>query len=191
MKIIMTHYKQYLGVAYAVLVLLLSGILYASAQENEVNAPTTDPVKTERVEQRKAKLSQAFQERIINLGSNITNRLTAHATRMSNIISRVETRIVKIKASGLDVSAGETSLAQAKNALMAAQSTLDELGSVRGAMGGDTPRETFVIIRTQYMGVRDLLKQSQAHLMQTVTLLKEATPRTSTTETDETAPVAH
>ncbi len=125
--------------------------------------------------ERRAMLASHMQDRIVNLASNVTTRLRAGTERMTNIITRIESRIQKLKAEGVDTSAGEAKLTDAKNALEAVKNTLAELGSVKSAMGSDDFRGSYAPIRIQLFAVRDLLRQTHTLIKETVVLLRNAT----------------
>lgn len=132
---------------------------------------------TERQENRefrRSAISRNAQDRIINLSQNVIARLVSATERMRNIVGRIETRIEKLKALGVDTAPAETKLNDAKNALLAVEDVLDELGSIETIVRGDTPRDSFSQVRTQFIGARDLIKQTQTLLIETVSLLKEA-----------------
>ncbi len=136
------------------------------------------------------------QDRLINLIQNVQTRLTAAINRMDNIIGRLDSRIAKLKAEGVNTIPAEETLTRAKENVIAAKATLASLSSPTQAIRGDSPRESFQMIKTQLGTVRDLLKETHRYLRETVGLLKtairEKTPLVSPTETGgtTTAPIA-
>ncbi len=203
MKIIISkHIPLYLSLIGIALSLFL--VASVSAQSTEPTDPT--PTDNSRMNgdqrmgtgtqapaqnaERKSALRKNVQDRIINLGSNVTSRLQAGVARLQNITGRLETRIDKLKQSGIDTTNAEIKLSEAKNALFAAQDTLNELGSVSKAVSSESPRESFKTVRIQFIAVRDLLKQSHALIKETITLLKDAVEKGSTpTEAPSETPV--
>ena len=125
-------------------------------------------------EERKAALDKRMQDRLVNLSSNIIARLTAATNRMDNIISRLDTRIAKLDADGVDTTLAKTKLEEAKKHQQSATDLLQSLDSVQSAVSGDTPRESFQAIRSQFITIRDDIKQTRGTLKFTVTALKDA-----------------
>ena len=119
-------------------------------------------------------VSETLQERVINLASNVSLRLTAATGRFGDIVARLETRIEKFKLEGVDTAPAEAKLTEAKHVLVSAIIALDGLPSAKAAVSGDTPREAMGEIRVQIMAIRDDLGRVQTLLRETIALLKEA-----------------
>lgn len=152
----------------------------AFAQEN----------KTERSE-RHATLKVEFQNRMVNLAQNVTNRLSFGIDRLANITSRIETRITKLKTMGIDTSEVEHKFLEAKDALQATRNIMVNIGSVQEAVGGDAPRIAFATIRTQFDEARTSLKKTHTLLSETVALLKKlpaSNTQNSATSSESTEP---
>jgi len=132
-------------------------------------------------EERRVALQKQLQDRIVNLASNVASRLNAATSRMENIIGRLDSRITKLKAVGVDTASAEAKLVEAKNALAETRAKLASLGSVHAAVTGETPRESYATIRAEFLAVRDGIKQTHALLRETVTLLKAAVRNTPET----------
>lgn len=131
----------------------------------------------DRVEVRKERrvtLQAKFQERIVNLSSNVIKRLSAGTERMSNIATRLETRIAKEKVLGVDTTNAEAKLAEAKSSIEKTREIITNLQSVQAAMSSDRPRETFIPIRMQFAAARITLMTSHALLRETISILKNA-----------------
>ncbi|HEU4677718.1 MAG TPA: hypothetical protein VFS75_03305 [Candidatus Paceibacterota bacterium] len=166
-----SHKALYYALAVAAGVLLF-GLEAAAAPdpavtpESAVTAPTPARGRTA--------LSSAVQDRIVNLASNISLRLTAATGRYGDIIARLQTRMEKMRAAGADTAAAEAKLAEAKASLTEAMTALDALGSVKDAISGETPRESFRAVRTNILAIRDDLKKTHALLRDTIALLKDA-----------------
>jgi len=124
--------------------------------------------------QEESPVPQALQDRVVNLASNVSLRLNAAAGRMSDIIARLETRTATLKGSGIDTTAAEGKLREAKAKLTSLTITLTTTSSVQQAVSGDTPRESWRAIRENLLSVRDGLKETHGLLRETVALLKEA-----------------
>ncbi len=185
--------------ASIVLALLLA--TSAFAEDTAPETPNQDPAsiqnsdndstvtRIERRVERKAMLAQGIQDRIVNLTSNVTDRLQAGIDRLDHIITRIDSRIVKLKAEGYDTTGAEQRVGDAKTTLEVAKKTLAEARSAKKAVGSDTPREAYKEIRVQLSGVQDLLKQTRALLKETVVLLKE-TMQKKGSETAETEAIS-
>ena len=142
-----------------------------SSPQNEAS-PTETPTSV-RAEHR-AQLERRFQDRIFNLSQNVSNRLLANINRFENISNRLDSRIIKLKNTGIDTSAAESKLREARSSLSEARSNLESLPSVQQALTSDVPQESFQKIRTTFLTTRDLLKRTHTVLTETVALLRNA-----------------
>jgi len=129
---------------------------------------------TEQKEEHRAAIQERAQDRIVNLASNVVMRLTSAIDRFGQIISRLDSRIEKLKNLEVDTSSAVAKLDEVKDSLSEAKNTITDLSSVREAVSGGSPRETFGIVRTELKTVRDLLKQTHSQLREVVSLLKDA-----------------
>ncbi len=145
-----------------------------SSSQNDT--PSTEAPTNIREEHR-VQLLQRFQDRIFNLSRNVSNRLTASINRLQNITDRLDSRIVKEKNAGKDTTRAEAKLDEAKQSLREARSKQSELPSVQQILTSDTPRESFRVVRANFLATRDLLKKAHAQLTETVLLLKNAPPQ--------------
>jgi hypothetical protein len=162
-----------LTIKTGILAIALSTVLLATmvSAQNSTGEPAQE-IKT-RLEE-KMRLPKSVQDRVVNLASNVNARLAKADERMSNIIGRLESRIAKLEAQGIDVSTAKETLSQAKNTQEAAQATLRDLASVQRAVSGEAPRETFNQIKIQFLAAKDLIRQTHRLLIQTVAELKES-----------------
>ena len=140
------------------------------AGQVRMNAEARQEARTERREAFEARV----QDRIINLGSNVHNRLIAAHERMLNIIGRLETRIQKLKTLGVDTASAEAKLLEAKNTLAEARTELTNIGSLEYVVRGDTPKESFAIVRGHFRAGQEKIRTVHSLLRETVTLLKDA-----------------
>jgi len=95
---------------------------------------------------------------------------------MTNIILRLNSRIEKQKALGIDTASAETKLAEAQQTLSIARTTLEGQGSLVQAITSDTPRERYRVLREQFLVVQFNLRATNALLRDTVILLKGGVP---------------
>ncbi len=152
----------------------------SAAEETPAEMPATErprdnaETRTEARALRKGALESHVQDRVINLASNVTARLTTALDRMSHAAARLDSRIDKLHAVGIETTLAETRLAEAQKAIEEGRTKLKNIPSIDTAVRGDTPRESFAIIRTEFVVVRDLMKQSHTLLIDTVALLKDA-----------------
>lgn len=124
--------------------------------------------------QKRTMLETRLQERIINLTANVTVRLLGVIDRFGNIISRLDTRIAKLKAQGVDTEKGEEKLSEAKRLLVETSITLENLQPVQSALTGERPQESFQEIKKDILAVREGLRTVRGLLIESVALLKEA-----------------
>jgi hypothetical protein len=171
MQISFTKRKiQYLYLGLIVVSLLLGLVSYARAQEagsQEAAVNTAMPA-------RKG-LTQAQQDRFINLVRNVYTRLEAAANRLNNIVVRIDERIVILNSQGVDTSEALVPFNQAKSRLSAITSALQEAkASAESGIVSDTPRERFTTARTQFLNIHKALREAFLLLRETVSALKDA-----------------
>ncbi len=160
--------------------LLCIGTFFAHAQEPEIAAPQNETITTtqeaaEYDPRAERTLSVQIQDRFINLITNIINRMKAANGRMENIIGRLDSRVAKMKLEGFDTSAAEEKILSARNNLTQAKSILETLPSPNTEIRSDTPRESFILIRTQLEFEKNFIRETHANLREAVQLLKVAT----------------
>ncbi len=160
---------------------LCAGITIAvAAEETPTPMPAVERVqnnaeaRTEARAERRGVLESNVQDRIINLASNVTGRLIAALDRMDHIAARLETRIDKLGALGIDTTGAKSRLTEAQKAIDDGNARLKNIPSTDTAIRGDAPRESFATIRAEFVVVRDLVRQSHTLLIDTVAILKEA-----------------
>ncbi len=159
-----------------------------STDHSQMTMPETRAEERREIrENRRGMLTENIQNRIINLGQNVTLRLASAIKRFENIIARIDSRIVKLKAEGFDTTSAESKLIEAKSSLTDTKNILNSIGSVRNAISGETPRDSFQIIRAQLIAVRDGLKNTHALLRETIPLLKSDNAQNVTETVEETS----
>lgn len=150
------------------------------ADETATETPTvsdTREANDARIEnraERRETITDNLQDRIINLASNVTMRLSSALERMDNISLRLESRMKKLEGLGVDTAPARTKLNEAHVAIEAGKSKLAHMSSISDAIRGGSPRDSFARIRPQFVEVRDIVRQSHTLLKETVSLLKDA-----------------
>ncbi len=134
-------------------------------------------------ENRTTTITRAFQDRIINLIRNIQTRLSAAIERMDNIITRLESRMAKMKSLGIDTTLAESKLSLAKESSLRAHDALTSARGTEISIRSATPQETFKTIRIQLIETRDHIRQTHALLKETSSALREAMRAGSTPQT--------
>jgi exonuclease VII small subunit len=138
---------------------------------------------------RQAELSERTKDRITNLAANISNRMDAAAARMQNIITRLESRINKLEASGLDTTEAVAALASAQQSIDAAVNALTRIDiTVQNAVTAENPRAAWVEVKAAYTSIREQLRTANTELRASVQALKDAA-RTTNSERGSAAAV--
>ncbi|MCA9360974.1 hypothetical protein KC845_00300 [Candidatus Kaiserbacteria bacterium] len=120
-------------------------------------------------------LSEPTQKRLINLASNMSNKMDAAVLRMEGIVLRLESRIAKTKAAGQDTSQAESELNKTKITLAEARATLKDIDQkVLLAVSSENPQSTMTILKETYVAIANTLRASHSGLRKTVSLLKSA-----------------
>ena len=146
----------------------------AMHDRQEERASTTaalQEIKTER----KAAFSQAIQRRVTNLASNISNRVDAAITRLQAIADRIESRINKLQADGVDMTDAKSSLEQARAALDEARTGIADIDTqVAQAVTSENPRQEWSAVKTTFLNVKIQLQSAKSLLNQCVMQMKQA-----------------
>lgn len=127
-----------------------------------------------RVKNQKA-LTDAKQQRIAKLASNMSYRMDAVVERYTNIIGRLEIRIEKMSQTGLDTAPATAELQKATATLAEAKSlltTIDKL--VYSAVTSPRPLSDWQIVKETYFKIAGLLRQTHENLHNAIILLKDA-----------------
>jgi len=153
--------------------------------------------RTERIEtrqavraDRQAALTEIRQQRILNLSANISNRMEAAIARLFSVIERLETRIMKMKETGLDTTAAEAKLREAAEHVASARALLSNIDAlVYNATTSEQPLTNWEGVRATYQEAAKLIRAGHQSLRETIALLQSAAPtpvaETTTTETAE------
>ncbi len=126
-------------------------------------------------EVRRAALSAIAQVSLTNLAANLSNRLDAYVRRITNVTTRLESRATRMKAEGIDVSAAEAKINDAKRELDSARGTLATIDiEVAAFVGSQNPRERWQTLRTSYESARTAIFAAHKATVEAVLLLKTA-----------------
>jgi len=152
-------------------------------QQPERVMPIMAQERQQQVEERSTQLQARAQERILNLAANMSNRMEAAITRIENISIRLESRISKLSAQGIDTAEAELQLAGAKLSIEAATESIAEIDElVTSMVMGEAARKGWIEVRKTFLTTRDHLRTAQAELRASVAALKLAL-REAATET--------
>jgi predicted PurR-regulated permease PerM len=126
-------------------------------------------------------LSERAQERVTNLAANISNRFDGIIARLQNITNRLNTRVEKLEASGIDVTLARISLSAADTALDDARGELGDIDeAVARVIGSSDPKTEWQNVRAKFMQAREHVRTAHTQLRNTVVNLKETAPATTT-----------
>ena len=124
---------------------------------------------------RRAQLDERAQERITKLSAGISYRMEAVITRFSNIISRIESRIIKSNALGIDTTKANNALASAKLSVEAATEEISNIDIiVYEAITSEDATTGWNTAKTKYASTRNHLLTAHNELRTCVSALKEA-----------------
>ncbi len=135
--------KQVIGIALIIVTTFLLLSTTVMAQETGSSSTTSVETTTEvgqeiiqntpenqvdlrqdRQKEQQVTLSEIRQQRILNLSANISNRIESAIGRLFNIIDRLESRIEKIKQTGVNTEPAELKLREAAHLLAEARAKL-------------------------------------------------------------------
>lgn len=117
-------------------------------------------------------LSDTARERVRHLAANMSNRLEAIRDRFENIEARVESRIEKSKAAGLDTTVAAAKAQEAKDALRDFSTEFSSIDSlVNEFVTANDPRQSWGEVRAVYQESRDDLLAAHSALLAAVNAL--------------------
>lgn len=162
--------RQYMYIALAILMLFLTPIAQVRAEGFLASNTEVTEQRTEKVF-----LTRAQQNRIINLTRNASARMQAAEDRLTNISERLNTRIAKLRATGMQTADAEQSLAQANASLLLAHNAITKAQTLaENAIMSGTPRQSFGLARTQFASGIEAIHDARNFLQQAVAFLKNA-----------------
>lgn len=151
-----------------------------SASSTGVTSSTTETVTVEPApvitDNMRAKLQPVAQTRITNLAANLSNRLDATTHRLENVSARLDSRLTKMKDSGLDTTAAALSLAKANDELAAAKKTLGTIDiEVTSFVGSENPVAAWARLETIYRNIIKNVLAAHSDLQTALTTLETTT----------------
>ncbi len=160
--------------AWAVETASTSGTSTASSTK-QITTPTPPiPAVTDNM---RAKLQPLAQTRITNLAANLSNRLDATVHRLENVSVRLDSRLTKMKESGLDTSVATFTLVKANDELAAAKKTLSTIDiEVTSFVGSENPIAAWARLETIYRTIIKNVLTAHAALGSTLTTLENSAP---------------
>ncbi len=177
MKHLYTRYS-----IFSIFSLCLIFAFSVSAQEDTLNTSPQEGSATQEQQrtrtERRAEFTEGMHNRVINLSRNVAGRFGSALIRMTNIMYRIETRITKLKALGIDTAPAETKLAEAKTALNNTEMSISSFVSAQNELSGDNTQEVFRTMQTYVRSGRESLILTHTLLKETVSLLKQAVQNT-------------
>lgn len=144
-------------------------------ERRENMASRTEAVREQIAERREA-LSERTRNRVLALADNISQKMLAAIDRLEQIIGRFETRLVALEARGIDGTAAQAKLDEAKDSLTTAKRIVnDEVNNlVDQTVDSENPRETWRAARTAFSEAREAIKDAHQDLREALALLKAA-----------------
>jgi exonuclease VII small subunit len=152
-----------------------------ATSSNLTNATSTTQAsstpKQEIKQLRQAALGVARQQRVLNLAANLSNRFDAASNRLLAIVTRLESRIVKLNNANFDTTAASEELRVAAKHIAAALTTLGNIDKqVNDATTSTEPQNKWRGVFQSYKEAAISLRAAQTSLKQVVALLKNTTP---------------
>ncbi|KKU50236.1 MAG: hypothetical protein A3F53_01070 [Candidatus Zambryskibacteria bacterium RIFCSPHIGHO2_12_FULL_48_10] len=129
----------------------------------------------QRAQQRNASSTEKRMELQSNIAKkravNTSRVLTATVERLGNIATRIESRIAKVKAAGGDVTQSEAAIAEARNHLSLAKTSISAFTSIDLSTGD--VREKYDRVKAVAAEVKTHLREAHRSLMKAVVSLKK------------------
>jgi uncharacterized membrane protein len=144
-------------------------------QEGRVSVPERESEHQDLRQENQNTLNNTKQVRITNLAANISNRTDAAIERFTKISTRLETRIEKLKLTGIDTTEAEQKLDTAKKTLSQARTNINTIDTlVYNATTSPTPREDWKNVKETFRATGKLIRQNHQELREVILSLKWA-----------------
>ena len=162
---------------------------HSSSTENEekyLEIKTTNqeeiPPSSEKTEPAKL-LSKLKQQRIINLSTNISNRLDASVFRHKQISERIDSRLNKLSDLGFDTEEARGLLETIKQKNQETETALKDIDTiVYEAITTTDPKKNWKKVKSIYELSAAKITENQNHLRHLLSLLKNLSEKPETTE---------
>lgn len=163
----------------------------ATSSSPQDNRPVSVTERIERLEEARAErqierrgvLQDRAQTRIINLAANTSNRHEAAIRRLENVANRLDSRITKLQAQGLDTSAGVAALAVARTELSRARTLLATIDAdVVTFVSSENPQTNWGRVKNIYTDSRDAIKAAHSALQTSLIALQQVSSQPTPTE---------
>jgi chromosome segregation ATPase len=124
-------------------------------------------------------LTPSLIVRVQNLLENVRARLTARATRLEHIETRLRSRMKKSEAQGEEISGAREALDRAQSSIEAGRQALTALtdSSMEQVVYAEKPREAFLELRTHIVRASHALTASTNELRSAVSILHGTLPQ--------------
>ena len=185
----------YPGVAFSgdgfILCMKMIGMIYKSAFWSAISLTIffglCFSIVTANAQETTTELSEREQERILNLGANVTNRMEAMVFRLTDINDRILKASRNITEYPEAVRYIEGQTGHALSLLTNANSILKDADArMQNVVSSGDPVATWRKIRPSFLEVKGLLRDSRDELFSAALTLKD--PASYVTDTNETAP---
>ena len=176
--------KKYIPVCILAILTFAVGSAQAQTEISEEAAPETaqginrEAAQAERAEEqteRRAALDERASERITNLAANVSNKMDAAASRLQNIIDRLNSRIDKLAIAGINVSEARAALLSAQLSVTTAVNTLATIDAVvLAAITSEDPRASWPTVRATFENIRTELTVARTEIRAAIEALQSA-----------------
>jgi hypothetical protein len=142
----------------------------ATTTPTEVSPVTPAP----KIATSEAVLSKTAQNRLTNLAANMSNRMDATASRLQNVVGRLNSRLQKMTDAGHDVSKARTSIGVAQTNLDRAKKNMSTIDlEVSAFIGSTHPRDYWNDLRFIYIDTKDALTAAHTEIITALTIAQE------------------
>lgn len=141
-----------------------------------------------KVEERREAVAEKVKERLDKFMQNVIERFSAAQDRLEELANRIDSRLQKMEAEGVNVSSQKTKLAEAKAKIAALGTSIATLETKsKEVVSGDT-RALYPELKTSVEGVKAEIKAAHASLVDIVESMKgmsgkKVAPKTASTTT--------
>jgi hypothetical protein len=175
-------YQSFLAIAFGILCVSFAIHMTVFAQTDTtassststapVQATSSTPAPQTNSTAQTGMLKEADQKRIINLTANVSNTYDAVISRLQNSIDRLNGRIEKTAATGVDVTAARQALNRAQTTLTSARTIMATIDSeVVTAVTSTTPRQSWTQVLERYTTTKNALRETYTTLQEVIRLL--------------------